>query len=321
MTYGNDGWGIANMDAVMAHELGHSFYALDEYTSAGVPCSETSGYLAAENQNSAYPYGGACDANSPFCIMRSVSLGVAQVCYWTKGQIGWWDSDGDSICDVNDTYPETELYPHADPCSTFTPAYAGSSWVGFLTNENPRGDQHEITLNRIAMVEYRVDGGAWIETSPNDGAWDEGQEGFNFTTAPLSEGEHILEARAVQTLGNLDTTYAADTLTIEGNAGVDTRELGGRLAVVPFPNPFGPRVELRFNVPGEEGKAVVVSMTVFDVQGREVRRLMDGIRSAGPGRLTWDGTYTGGGAAPSGIYFIELLAGKQRVVRKIVMAR
>jgi hypothetical protein len=321
MTYGNDGWGISNMDAVMAHELSHSFYALDEYSSAGVACSQTAGYLAAENQNSAYPYAGACDLNTPFCIMRSVALGSAQVCYWTKGQIGWWDADDDSICDVNDTYPETELYAHADPCSSFTPAYAGSSSVGFLENLNPRGQQHEITLNRIAMVEYRVDGGDWHESLPNDGAWDQGGEGFHFTTSALSEGEHVIEARAIQTYGNFDTTYAADTLTIDPGSGIDVAHLGAGLAVAPYPNPFGPRVELRFNVPGEEGKVVAVLMSIFDVRGREVRRLIDGLRSSGPGRLSWDGTYANGSMAPSGIYFVELRTVDEKVVRKLVMAR
>jgi len=62
-------------------------------------------------------------------------------------------------------------------------------------------------------------------------------------------------------------------------------------------------------------------MSIYDVRGREVARLIDGVRSPGPGKLSWDGTYANGSAAPSGIYFVDLLAGKQRVVRKLVMAR
>jgi hypothetical protein len=62
-------------------------------------------------------------------------------------------------------------------------------------------------------------------------------------------------------------------------------------------------------------------MRIFDVRGREVARLMDDVLSPGPGSLFWDGTYANGGEAPSGIYFVDLLAGRQRVVRKLVMAR
>jgi hypothetical protein len=324
MTYGNDGWGIGNMDAVMAHELGHSFFALDEYSGGGEGCTARSGYLWYENQNSCVPSGcGGCASNSSFCIMRSVGLGVAQVCTYTKGQIGWIDSDGDGICDINDTYPETELYTYApDPCSSFTPTYAGSSYVGYLPNLNERSlKQRDITLNRIEKVEYRVDGGAWQEATPNDGAWDGGKEGYHFTTEPLSADTHIIEARAVHTLGNSDTTFAADTLTIDPGSGIDAGVTNGLVFVDASPNPFDARVEVRYNIPGEYGTGVAVSMRVYDVRGREVASLMECVRSPGPGRLSWDATFADGRLAPSGIYFIDLMAGNEKVVRKLVVAR
>ena len=49
LTYDNDGYGIANMDAVLTHEMGHIFGALDQYAGAGVPCDERSGYLDIPN--------------------------------------------------------------------------------------------------------------------------------------------------------------------------------------------------------------------------------------------------------------------------------
>jgi hypothetical protein len=324
MTYGNDGWGLGNMDAVMAHELTHSFYALDEYQSAGVGCAARSGYLNYENQNSCAPSGcGGCASNSVFCIMRSVGLGSAQVCAYTKGQIGWLDSDADSICDLNDTYPETWLYAYApDPCSTFTPTYAGSSEVGMLENLNPRSMfNHNMTLNRIANVQFRVDGGPWQDASPNDGAFDGRREGYSFTTDPLTADTHIVEARAIHTLGNSDTTYAVDTLTVDPGSGIDTRVAGGMVFVEASPNPFGPRVEIRYNIPGEYGTGIPVSMKVYDVQGREVVRLLEGIRSPGPGTFSWDGVLADGKPAPSGIYFVDFLAGDEKVVRKLVVAR
>lgn len=324
MTYGNDGWGIANMDAVMAHELGHSFFALDEYYEGGEGCAARSGYLNFENQNSEYPGGaGGCAINKPFCLMRSTSLSLATVCSYTKGQIGWTDTDDDSIPDILDTCPETGLYTYSpDPCSTFTPTYAGSSWVTMLPNLNPRkSNPHDITLNRIAKVEYRVDEGLWTDALPNDGAWDEGKEGFHFTTDPLTDTTHIIEARAIHTYGNSDTTFAVDTLTIEGTSGVAEGRSPALLYIDTYPNPFGPRVEVRFNVPGEYGGSVPVSMKIYDVRGREVAGLIDGVRSPGPGKLAWDGTYANGSLAPSGIYFVDFVAGRARIVSKLVLTR
>jgi hypothetical protein len=323
MTYDNDGWGIADMDAVMAHEISHSFYALDEYFDAGRGCTASRGYMNVENQNSEYPDGpGGCAINKPFCLMRSVVLAVARVCNYSKGQLGWWDTDGDSIPDILDTCPETEIYEYApDPCTTLTPAYAGSSWVTMLPNENPSGAGNDITLNRILMVEYRVDGGDWHDASPNDGTWDEGKEGYYFTTEPLDGGLHVIEARAIHTYGNHDTTFAIDTLTVDESASVLVQVSEQALYVRAQPNPFGPAVDISYSVPGEYGKAIPVSMTVYDVRGRQVTSLIKRVRSPGPGSLSWGGTYSDGSMAPSGIYFIDFVAGNSRAVKKIVMTR
>ena len=55
LTYDNDGYGFANFDAVLAHEMGHVFGALDEYEppAPGYPSTGdlTSGYLGVRNGN------------------------------------------------------------------------------------------------------------------------------------------------------------------------------------------------------------------------------------------------------------------------------
>ena len=322
LTYDNDGWGIANMDAVIAHEIGHSFYALDEYQEAGHGCTETSGYLAYENQNSEYPYGaGGCAINVRYCIMRSVALSVARICNYTKGQIGWPDTDTDSIPDILDTYPETVLNAHSpDPDTALTPSFTGTASVTKLTNLNPYGRGNEITLNRIAKVEWRVDGGGWADATPTDGAWDEGNEDYYFTSTPLENGAHVFETRAYHTYGNIDETPAVDTLTIEGCAGVPSFA-GTGVAFEATPNPFVSSVDVAYSVPSGTGKPVPASMKVYDVKGRQVVILLDQMLMPGPGRTSWDGTYSNGRLAPSGIYFIDFIAGETRVVGKLVLAR
>ena len=54
MTYGNGGYGIANMDVVCAHETGHIFQALDEYAGASSPYDYSNGYFPTLNGNHAY---------------------------------------------------------------------------------------------------------------------------------------------------------------------------------------------------------------------------------------------------------------------------
>jgi hypothetical protein len=190
-----------------------------------------------------------------------------------------------------------------------------------LPNLNPAGRGNDITINRILKVEYRVDGGPWNDATPSDGVWDQGYEAYHFTTDPLSDTTHVIEARAHHTYGNIDTTFAADTLTIEGTAGARTGVVEDRFYVEAEPNPFGPAVRIRFSIPGTYGGGIPVSMKVYDVRGREVADLLSGVRSPGLGKLSWDGTYSDGSRAPSGIYFLNLIAGESRTVKKVVLAR
>jgi hypothetical protein len=66
MTYANDNYGIANMNAVMAHEFGHEFYTMDEYLDSD-DCNAHSGYLNVQNRNSLE---GGCPDLGLACIMR-----------------------------------------------------------------------------------------------------------------------------------------------------------------------------------------------------------------------------------------------------------
>jgi hypothetical protein len=254
--------------------------------------------------------------------MRSVTIGVARICSYSKGQLGWPDTDLDSIPDILDTFPETVLNAHApDPDTVTYVTYSGQADVTKLTNLNPYGRGNEITLNRIAKVEYRVNGGPWQDAVPADGLWDSGSEQYSFVYGPLSTGPYVFETRAYHTYGNIDPTPAADNLTIDHSSGVEPTAATATIRVGNYPNPFGSKAEIRYSIPGEYGKAVPASIRVFDVKGRQVATLLDEMRSPGPAKLTWDGTYLSGGLAPSGIYFVELVAGDTRVVSKLVLAR
>ncbi len=85
MTYGNDGYGIGNMDAVFAHETGHIFWAYDEYSSAW-SCFCAYGSENCQNQNCEK----SCLKNES-CIMRGQVAPYTndKLCDCTRGQIGW----------------------------------------------------------------------------------------------------------------------------------------------------------------------------------------------------------------------------------------
>jgi hypothetical protein len=72
----------------------------------------------------------------------------------------------------------------------------------------------------------------------------------------------------------------------------------------PYPNPFNPSTTISFDLP----KRGSVKLVVYDLLGREVRKLIDKEMSAGTHSITWDGTTATGKPAASGTYFFKLTA-------------
>ena len=107
----------------------------------------------------------------------------------------------------------------------------------------------------------------------------------------------------------------------DASAGTHAEVVETRFFVEGQPNPFGAHLEIRYSIPGTHDSGIPGSMKIYDVRGREVKNLLAGVRSPGPARLAWDGTYPDGSLAPSGIYFVNLVAGDSKVVKKVVLAR
>lgn len=79
----------------------------------------------------------------------------------------------------------------------------------------------------------------------------------------------------------------------------------------PWPNPSDGGSTIRFEVP----QRARLTADVFDVNGRHVRRLADGLFDPGEHRLAWDGRAEGGTPAPAGVYFVRgILEGAARAV-------
>jgi hypothetical protein len=218
MTYDNDNYYISNMDAVTAHETGHIFYALDQYYSAGYSCTASSGYLNVQNQNSEYHPSGPCLSNVASIMRGQVSpYTTGAVDTYARQQLGWRDSDGDTVMDILDFEPNTLLNAYSpDPTTDATPAYTGSAVAStnVYPNGNPWSWGNSITINKIATVQYRINSGSWISANSSDGAFDSTSEEYTFTTASLADGTYTFEARAVHTAGAADSSPASDVLTI-----------------------------------------------------------------------------------------------------------
>lgn len=197
MTYNNYNYGPGNMDAVAAHEIGHIFHALDQYTAAHQPCTRQAGYLGVENQNSQY---GDCISDEP-SIMRGHTLPYTngQVDEYARGQIGWRDSDADGILDPVDTalsVTNSEIVTGVAQSNVLT--FTGS----VQDDPYPSPLRRSVTINTIERVQYRAAGGEWMDAQPTDGEFDTYTEDFFFTTPPLPTGSLDIDLRVLDSAGN-----------------------------------------------------------------------------------------------------------------------
>lgn len=85
-----------------------------------------------------------------------------------------------------------------------------------------------------------------------------------------------------------------------------------------FPNPFRTSTTVRFNV---DDRNEVVRLRVFDIQGRELHRLVDGLLETGPQAIVWDGTNAAGERVASGVYFYLLEIDGIKSAAKVVLSR
>jgi hypothetical protein len=79
-----------------------------------------------------------------------------------------------------------------------------------------------------------------------------------------------------------------------------------------YPNPFNPVTEIRFEVPVSS----FVMLTVYDVLGREVATLVNGMQDAGNKSVSWDASNY-----PSGMYFYRMNAGTFTETRKLILLK
>ncbi len=108
---------------------------------------------------------------------------------------------------------------------------------------------------------------------------------------------------------NLQTGNGIELLEVEVTTSVangnPSDQPPGALDLYPnYPNPFNPRTTIVYALHRESS----VQLTIYDLQGRLIRRLWPGEQPAGLQNLVWDGTNDLGNSLASGIYIYRVRA-------------
>jgi hypothetical protein len=115
---------------------------------------------------------------------------------------------------------------------------------------------------------------------------------------------------------NSSGVFYDNLLWSNDNVGVDPPRAGTAGLHPATPNPFRTSTRLGFTM-ARTGHA---ELRVYDVAGRLVATLFDGLAEAGPNAVTWDGHYADGRVAPSGVYQCTLHTESGRQTRNLVLS-
>ena len=84
-----------------------------------------------------------------------------------------------------------------------------------------------------------------------------------------------------------------------------------------YPNPFNPITKFTYNLPED----VRVSITVYDIQGRAVKTLVDSEQSAGYKSIQWNATNSAGAPVSAGLYFYRIQSSNFSQTKKMIFLK
>ena len=99
----------------------------------------------------------------------------------------------------------------------------------------------------------------------------------------------------------------------------DAAAVGGDLIIPekihlfnPYPNPFNPTTTIRLSVVARQASL----LQIYDVTGRLVETFINETLEPGTYEIIWDAR-----SHPAGIYFIQMTAGRNRQVQKLILLK
>jgi Secretion system C-terminal sorting domain len=114
---------------------------------------------------------------------------------------------------------------------------------------------------------------------------------------------------------NIGSSFLIDDLSFVGTpSDVNDRVVRPRSFSLEqnYPNPFNPSTTIEFSVPARE----VTTIRVFDLLGREVSTLVNGVKEAGSYTVQFEGS-----GLPTGVYFCRMQAGEFVQTRRLVLVK
>ena len=273
-----------------------------------------------------YPLGGQ---NHPY----SVNLGAIQFTDSLEAGIQYWESGG-----TNNSWGLTSRYSRSgEICITDSPTgnYRDNtdSWIKSLFALNlSQVSSAGFSFFWRGVLQAGADSLHIEASSDGGGTWNRFPQsvngsGFSFAQVNIDLSSYLGQSN-VQFRFRLITNgstrregiYLDDITLTWAPVGIDEP-----ISPIPqtfslsqnYPNPFNPSTSISFSLP----KGGQVTLIIFDLLGREIRKLVSVEYSTGSHQVVWDGKDDFGHDTASGIYLYRLQSGDQSQIRRMTLIR
>ena len=146
--------------------------------------------------------------------------------------------------------------------------------------------------------------------------------------AVQTSGQHykFIDENPYQTL----SYYRLEALALDGtseyygpvqitqSSGVEDQQMPNEFALEQnYPNPFNPNTTIEYTLP----EPTSLSIVIFDLQGKIVKTLVDGMQTAGRHSAIWDATNQFGEPVPSGLYIYRMQASQFTKMNRMTLLK
>ncbi|MFQ5865564.1 MAG: FlgD immunoglobulin-like domain containing protein, partial [bacterium] len=186
-------------------------------------------------------------------------------------------------------YIDHENFPPEPPLQVMNGAFWGTrQWASV---PNPKTGGTDSQPGRISIRFVQDDGRQYLAQRNIDwGSWN-GNQAFLFNTE-----EMLLDSSMVSTITD---NNVPNEFMVQQN----------------YPNPFNPTTEIHYTLP----QTGTVKILIYNTLGQKVKTLVNKRQEAGTHNIVWDGTNDDNLNVVSGIYYYMVMAGKHRVIKKMIL--
>jgi hypothetical protein len=183
--------------------------------------------------------------------------------------------------------------------------HMGQGMMGFNQSAHFQFHYDENKLNDMGLDE----GSIQLFFFDDDGNW---QEETNITIDKTTNtinvvSSDVAEYYSLRSTANKVNIEDDDFTTVPQSINIESV----------YPNPFNPQATIQYNL----SQSSLVKIQVYDLQGKLVNNLFNGVKEQGHHSISWDGTSDQGQIVTSGIYLLKISDGSSTAFKQLTLLR